>query len=77
MTQATVGERFQVVIPRQERERLGLKAHSQVWIEARGDHLVLRPVRPGDHRGIGRELRDGTDAAAYVRALRAEWGARS
>ena len=76
MTQATIGERYQVVIPRRERETLGLKAHAQVWIEARGDHLVLQPLTPGNQRGIGREMRDGVDATDYVRKLRAEWDHR-
>lgn len=76
MTQATMGERYQVVIPRREREKLGLKAHAKVWIEARGDHLVIQPMTPGSGRGIGRALRDGADAADYIRTLRAEWDQR-
>ncbi len=76
MTQATIGSRYQVVIPRREREQLGLKSHARVLVEARGDHLVIRPLIAGAARGIGRELRDGTDATAYIRQLRAAWGQR-
>ncbi len=73
MTQATIGARFQVVIPRREREKLGLKSHERVWIEARGNHLEIKPMKVADGRGLGRELRDGTDATDYVSRLRAEW----
>ena len=76
MTTATVGARYQVVIPRKERNRMGLKPHSKVSVESRGDCLVIYPVRADAFRGIGHELRDGTDATDYVRRLRQEWAGR-
>jgi len=77
MTTATVGERFQVVIPRQERLRLGLKAHDKVNIVMEGDHLALYPISSKRLRGLGRDVADGTDATDYVRELRAEWGQKA
>ena len=76
MTIATVGARYQVVIPRRERERLRLRPHSKVSVEVSGDAVVLRPLPEGGWRGIGRDLADGTDATDYVRKLRSEWGGR-
>lgn len=76
MTTATVGARYQIVIPRKERERMGLKPHAKVAVESRGDCLVIYPVSADALRGIGRELRDGTDATAYVKRLRREWTGR-
>lgn len=76
MTQATIGSRYQVVIPRRERERLGLKPHSKVEVQVRGDDIVMHPVGGSGWRGIGKDLADGKDAADYVRELRAEWGKR-
>jgi len=74
---ATIGSRFQVVIPKEERKRLKLKPHTKVAIEAREDHLVLFPVPDGGLRGLGKELTDGTDAGDYVKRLRREWSRRS
>jgi len=73
MTVATVGGRYQVVIPRRERERLGLKPHSKVVVEAREDGLMLYPQTVKEWRGIGRKIADGEDATDYVRKLRREW----
>ncbi|MBN1268997.1 MAG: AbrB/MazE/SpoVT family DNA-binding domain-containing protein [Kiritimatiellae bacterium] len=76
MTQATLGERYQVVIPREERRKVELKAGQKVEVVARGDHIEVYPVAIERLRGIGRELADGRDATDYVRELRAEWGTR-
>lgn len=40
----TVGAKGQVVIPREIRERLGLREGSKVAFEQRGREVVLRPV---------------------------------
>ena len=72
MTTATIGGRYQVVIPSKERKRLNLKPHSKVVVEVKGDYLIVRP-QGKSLRGIGKELADGQDATDYVRSLRAEW----
>jgi AbrB family looped-hinge helix DNA binding protein len=77
MTTATVGRRFQVVIPRDERERLRLVPHERVAVEAGEDYVVIRPLRGAKLRGLGRVLADSLDATAYVRKLRREWSGRS
>jgi len=76
MTTATVGSRFQVVIPKEERQRLGIKPMSRVNVEAREDCIVLFPATSRRLRGLGASLADGTDATDYVRRLREEWGQR-
>ena len=76
MTHATVGKRYQLVIPRAERERLRIRPHSTVSVHAEGDRIVIYPVAAGSRRGIGRELVCEPDAKDYVRKLRAEWAAR-
>lgn len=73
MTTATIGARYQVVIPLRERRLLGLSPHTKVSVEVSGGAVVIRPLEPGSWRGIGRELADGSDATDYVRELRAEW----
>jgi AbrB family looped-hinge helix DNA binding protein len=77
MTTATVGQRYQVVIPREERKRLGLHPLSKVNVEAHDRYLVLYPVTSKGLRGIGAEIADGMDATDYVKKLRADWGTRS
>ena len=76
MTTATIGERYQVVIPRREREKLGLRPHSKVRVEAREDCIVIYPMPGGGWRGIGKRVADGGDATDYVARLRAGWAKR-
>ncbi len=76
MTTATVGSRYQVVIPRRERDTIGIKPNTKVYVEARDRCVVLYPVSDLTARGIGRDLADGTDATDYVRRLRADWDRR-
>lgn len=77
MTTATVGERYQVVIPREERGRVRLRPRSKVNVEARAGCIVIYPVTTRGIRGIGTDIVDGSDATDYVKKLRAEWGHRS
>ena len=74
MSNATIGARYQVVIPKREREQVGLRPHSKVVVEAADGVVVIRPLPEEGWRGIGRGLADGSDATDYVRKLRAEWG---
>ena len=78
MTRATVGGRFQIVIPRNERAKVGLKQGEKVNVHSQNGQLIISPVRARKSwYGIGRELFDGTDATDYVRKLREEWNSRS
>ena len=74
MSTATIGSRFQVVIPKEQRERLGLKPNTRVNVEARGDGVMIFPVRYSNLRGLGKELSVKEDPADYVARLRSEWG---
>ncbi len=76
MTTATVGARYQIVIPRQERERIGLRPAEKVQVHAERGSLTIVPARGRGWRGIGRDMADGSDATNYVRRLRAEWEQR-
>ncbi len=77
MSHATVGQRYQVVIPALEREKLGIQAGDKVAVEVVDDHLELRVIDVRNLRGIGRELVSSEDPVNYVRELRAEWGTRT
>ena len=77
MTIATVGKRYQVVIPLKERKKLHLRPNSKVEVTIEDDKLVIYPISPASFRGIGRNLADGNDASDYVKKLRREWDDRS
>ncbi|MFA5043679.1 MAG: AbrB/MazE/SpoVT family DNA-binding domain-containing protein [Kiritimatiellia bacterium] len=77
MSTATVGSRYQVVIPREVRKQMTLRPHSKVNIEVRDYCLVVYPVNVAGWRGIGKALANGNDAVDYVRALRSEWNRRA
>ena len=76
MTIATVGKRYQVVIPQKERQKLNIKPNSKVEIEVEGERLIIYPLSTSRLRGIGLEINEGTDATAYVKKLREEWDKR-
>jgi AbrB family looped-hinge helix DNA binding protein len=49
----TVSSKYQVVIPRSVRERLGIKPGQQVQVIAYGDRIEVVPVRPArELRGV-------------------------
>jgi len=77
MSTATVGSRYQVVIPREVRKRIPLHPHSKVNIEVRDHCMVIYPVNVAGWRGIGKASANGKDATDYVRALRIEWSHRA
>ena len=77
MIQATIGDRYQVVIPREIRRQVNLKPRSKVTVMAQGQTIVIVPSGGVQALyGLGRDLADGTDATDYVRQLREEWGQR-
>jgi AbrB family looped-hinge helix DNA binding protein len=77
MTIATVGKRYQVVIPLKERNKLNIKPNSKVEVTIKGDKLVIYPISPSSFRGIGRDFSEEIDATDYVKKLRREWEERS
>lgn len=46
MTAVTVSPKFQVVIPKEIRRRLGLSPGQKIQVVAYGDRIELIPVRP-------------------------------
>ena len=77
MTEATIGARYQVVIPKNERRRLKLKPGLKVDVHAEKDRIVICPVGSQSWRGIGKDIADGVDASDYIKRLREEWGERA
>ena len=73
MSQATVGKRYQVVIPQKERQKLNIKPNTKVEVVVEGDRLIVYPLSPSHMRGIGRKTVNGEDPTDYVSRLRREW----
>lgn len=73
MSVATVGTRYQVVIPSPERRQLELKPNQKVHVSVEEGRIVIEPLGQYQARGLLREIRDGSDPVDYVRRLRKEW----
>jgi len=76
MTKATIGTRYQVVIPLKERKQLNIKPNNKVDVVVEDDRLVIYPLSASNLKGIGRKVADGTDATDYIAKLRQEWEQR-
>ncbi|MBU1671954.1 MAG: AbrB/MazE/SpoVT family DNA-binding domain-containing protein [Actinobacteria bacterium] len=76
MDTATVSSKYQVVIPRQARDALGIKAGDKVIFDYR-DGVVVMLARPEDFasfmRGLGAEAWEGIDPREYLRSVREPW----
>lgn len=73
MSIATIGARYQVVIPAKVRKRIGLKPNQKINVSVEDDRIILEPIGYRRIRGITREVRDGVEATDYIRKLRSEW----
>ncbi len=61
MTQAILSTKYQVVIPREIRERLHLRSGQKMIFLLKGDEITLVPEKPlAELRGIAKGLRKGT-----------------
>jgi len=71
-----LSSKYQIVIPRQVRQRLDLRAGDGLLVEVSGKTIVLVP-RPRSYtarlRGLHKEVWRDVDAAAYVREERKGW----
>jgi AbrB family looped-hinge helix DNA binding protein len=52
MTTSTLSPKHQIVIPKEVRKTLGLKPGQRFWVEAKDEHIELRPV-PSPEELIG------------------------
>ncbi len=73
MSVVTVGERYQIVIPKKERRALHIKPHTRMNVVAEDGALRIYGVSPSSLKGIGKTIADGTDATSYIKSLRQEW----
>jgi AbrB family looped-hinge helix DNA binding protein len=72
MTQATVSSKNQIVIPREAREALGLKAGDKVLVVVRGKRVLVLQ-KPKSHREAIRGLAGAAYPSHHLRRERQSW----
>jgi len=80
MQTAKVSEKYQIVVPKQVREELGLQPGDRLLISVEGNRAVLRlqPRSYADHmRGLHKEIWQGTEPTDYLREERNSWAERT
>jgi len=72
----TVSSKYQIVIPREAREKLDLKAGDKLIIKANDDKIVIYP-QPKNYAkyslGLGKKIWQRIDATEYVKKERQTW----
>lgn len=73
MTKATVSSKGQIVIPKAVRERLNLKAGTEVQIDVKGETLIMKRVvsKFGDWRSMEGMVKDGPSLTKALEEERA------
>jgi len=72
----TVSSKYQVVIPKSVREKVGINKGDVLAVTVQGDEIILKvkPINFTDHMlGLHREVWGDVDAADYVDGERASW----
>jgi len=72
MTQATVSSKNQIVIPREAREALGLKAGDKVLVVVRGKRVLVLQ-KPRSHRVAIRGLAGSAYPSRHLHEERQSW----
>jgi len=71
-----VSSKYQIVIPREAREKLNLKAGDKLIIKANNEKIIIYP-QPKNYAkyslGLGKEIWQGIDATEYVKRERETW----
>jgi len=72
----TVSSKYQIVIPREAREKLNLKTGDKLIVKANNEKIIIYP-QPKNYAkyslGLGKEIWQGIDATEYVRKERETW----
>jgi AbrB family looped-hinge helix DNA binding protein len=72
MTQATISSKNQIVIPREAREALDLKAGDKVLVVVRGKRVLLLQ-KPVSHRAALRGMARNLYPSQHVQKERQSW----
>lgn len=76
MAKTTVSQKYQVVIPKEVRERTTIKEGQEMRVYSLGNSIILSPLPESYSKkmlGLGREIWRGMDPLEYIRQERAGW----
>lgn len=78
MQETTVSKKYQIVIPKKTREKVGLKEGQKVYAYATKDNNILLSVKrnlkwPDDYIGSEADIWKDIDVAEYLREERGSW----
>ncbi|MBU4362639.1 AbrB/MazE/SpoVT family DNA-binding domain-containing protein [bacterium] len=75
-TTIKISSKYQIVIPREAREKLDLKAGDKLIIKANNEKIIIYP-QPKNYTkyslGLGKEIWQGINATEYVKKERETW----
>jgi AbrB family looped-hinge helix DNA binding protein len=72
MAEVTLSAKNQIVIPRQAREALGVKAGDKLLVVVRGEKVIVLE-KPKSHQSAIRSLGRGVYPAGYLQKEREGW----
>jgi AbrB family looped-hinge helix DNA binding protein len=72
MTQATLSQKNQIVVPREARQALGAKAGDKLLVVVRGPVVIILQ-KPSAHQPAIRGLGRGAYKSGYLHAERQSW----
>jgi len=79
-TTIKVSSKYQIVIPREVRKNLNLKAGDKLIVKVNNEKIIIYP-QPKSYAkyslGLGKETWRGVDATEYVRKERETWKSQS
>ena len=71
-----VSSKYQIVIPREVREKLNLKTGDRLIIKTNNGKIIIYP-QPKSYAkytlGLGKEIWEGIDATEFIRKERETW----
>ena len=71
-----VGKRYQIVIPKKIRDKVGIKVTDELVVDVQGDNVVIHPcprIYSEYMQGLGKDVWSKTDAVEYVKNERESW----
>ena len=72
-----VGKRYHVVIPKEDREQLGINVEDKLIVGVRNAQIIMQPKprRYSEYmQGLGKKVWREIEATEYVRKEREAWG---
>lgn len=75
MPQTKISDKYQVVIPREIRKKVGFKEGQSLNVYAVADKVVLSPrkIWPDDYIGSQKDIWKDVDVSKYLAAERDSW----